>query len=331
MSAITDLSPDERRARVMLSLLAEPDDPLTGRLVRKAGAAEALRLLDGDGPVPGLNRVDSQVWRDRLSLRTRRDDVAGRLNSIERSGITVLIPDDEHWPGALDDLGDRAPYVLFARGATSFLTRPMSNLVTVTGARASTGYGEQVATQLAAGLAANERVTVAGGAYGIEGAVHRATLAAGGDTIAVLAGGVDRPYPNGHRELLDRVADVGVLVSELPPESAPTRQRFLARSRLMAALSGATVVVEAGARSGPPRVATEAHRLGRGVGAVPGPVTSVNSIGPHELVRTGVGRLVTSVTDVEQLVSHPEGGRTALAPQFHRLEAPGTEAATLSM
>ncbi|ALN16603.1 hypothetical protein ASQ49_16500 [Acidipropionibacterium acidipropionici] len=131
--------------------------------------------------------------------------------------------------------------------------------------------------------------------------------------------------------MLDRVADVGVLVSELPPESAPTRQRFLARSRLMAALSGATVVVEAGARSGSLRVATEAYRLGRGVGAVPGPVTSVNSIGPHELVRTGVGRLVTSVTDVEQLVSYPEDGRTALAPEFQRREAPGRETATRSM
>ncbi|WP_203567172.1 DNA-processing protein DprA [Aestuariimicrobium ganziense] len=202
MSAITDLSPDERRARVMLSLLTEPDDPLTGRLVRKTGAVETLRRLDGDGQVPGLNRVDSQVWRDRLSPRTRLDGVAGRLNSIERSRITVLIPGDEHWPGALGDLGDRAPYVLFARGATSFLTRPMSDLVTVTGARASTAYGEHIAAILAGGLAANERVTVAGGAYGIEGAVHRATLAAGGDTIAVLAGGVDRPYPNGHRELL---------------------------------------------------------------------------------------------------------------------------------
>lgn len=221
-----------------LSLLAEPDDPLTGRLLRKTGAAHTLRRLDSDGPVPGLNRVDSQVWRDRLSLRARLDDVAERLNSIERSGITVLIPDDEHWPGAPDDLGDRAPYVLFARGATSFLARPMSDLVTVTGARASTAYGEHVAAELASGLAANERVPVAGGAYGIEGAVHRATLATGGDTIAVLAGGVDRPYPKGHRELLDQVADVGVLVSEPPPGSTPTPQRFLARSRLVGALSG---------------------------------------------------------------------------------------------
>ncbi len=90
-------------------------------------------------------------------------------------------------------------------------------------------------------------------------------------------------------------------------------------------------MVEAGARSGSLRVATEAYRLGRGVGAVPGPVTSVNSIGPHELVRTGVGRLVTSVTDVEQLVSYPEDGRTALAPEFQRREAPGRETATRSM
>lgn len=208
MSATTDLSPDERRARVTLSLLSEPDDPVTGRLLRKAGAVETLGLLGSDDPVPGLNRVDSQVWRDRLSLRARIDNVAERLNNIERGGITVLIPGDEHWPRALDDLGDRAPYVLFTRGATSFLTRPMSDLVTITGARASTAYGEHVAAELAGGLAANERVTVGGGAYGIEGAVHRATLASGGDTIIVLAGGVDRPYPHGHRELLDRVADV---------------------------------------------------------------------------------------------------------------------------
>lgn len=108
------------------------------------------------------------------------------------------------------------------------------------GARAATAYGEHVA---------GERVVVAGGAYGVEGAAHRAALASGGDTIAVLANGVDRPYPAGHRELLDRIADVGLLVSEVPPGSVPTRQRFVSRGRLMAALSGVSVIVEAGRRS----------------------------------------------------------------------------------
>lgn len=89
-------------------------------------------------------------------------------------------------------------------------------------------YGEHVASQIAGDLSRGERVVAAGGAYGIEGAAHRAALASGGDTIAVLTNGVDRPYPAGHRELLDRIADVGLLVSEVPPGSVPTRQRFLA-------------------------------------------------------------------------------------------------------
>src|SRR5699024_1959901 len=238
MSAITDLASDERHARMVLSLLAEPDNSVTARLLRQGGAVATLRLLGGDAAVPGLSRVDSQVWPDSLPLPARPDDVVERLRGIESSGLTALVPGDEHWRRALDDRADRAPYLLWARGATSFLTRPMNDLVTITGARASTSYGEHVAGELAGDLTKNERVTVAGGAYGIEGAVHRGSLASGGDTIAVLAGGVDRPYPNGHRGLLDRVADVGVLVSELPPGSMPTRHRFLARARLLGALSG---------------------------------------------------------------------------------------------
>ncbi|WP_083850870.1 DNA-processing protein DprA [Arthrobacter sp. TB 23] len=127
----------------------------------------------------------------------------------------------------------------------------------------------------------------------MEGAAHRSALAAGGDRIAVLAGGVDRPYPAGHRELLDRVADVGLMVSEMAPGTTQTRRRFLARGRLMAALSEASVVVEAGVRSGSLRVAAEACVLGRGVGAVPGPVTSVTSAGTHMLLRDGTARVVT--------------------------------------
>lgn len=316
MSGVAGVGVDERRARVVLAMLAEPDDPVTGGLLRRVGAVETLGLLDTDTVVPGLSRVDGEVWRDRLTSPGRLDGLDQRLRMVEEIGIATLIPGDAQWPGALDDLRDRAPYVLFVRGATSFLARPMQDLVTVTGSRAASGYGEHVAGELAGDLANRERVLVAGGAYGVEAAVHRAALAAGGDTIAVLAGGVDRPHPSGNRDLLDRVADVGALVSELPPGAVPTRHRFLTRSRLLAAMSAATVVVEAGARSGALRVAAEAHHLGRQVGAVPGPVTSVTSHGPHELLRTGHARLVTSAADVEELVTGSATHRPGLSAEF---------------
>ncbi|UBH24007.1 DNA-protecting protein DprA [Micrococcus porci] len=322
MSGVAGLGVDERRARVVLALLAEPDDPVTGGLLRRLGAVETLGLLDTDTTVPGLGRVDGQVWRDRLTSQGRLDGLDQRLRVLEESGIVILIPGDAQWPRALDDLGERAPYVLFVRGAASFLARPMQDLVTVTGSRAASAYGEYVAAELAGDLANRERVLVAGGAYGVESAVHRAALAAGGDTIAVLAGGVDRPYPSGNRDLLDRVGDVGALVSELPPGSVPTRHRFLARSRLLGAMSAATVVVEAGARSGAIGVAAEAHQLGRQVGAVPGPVTSVTSHGPHELLRAGHARLVTSAADVEELTANRATHRPGLSADFTRHTAP---------
>ena len=155
-----------------------------------------------------------------------------------------------------------------------------------------------MAGQLASDLASAERIIVAGGAYGIEGAAHRAALASGDDTIAVVANGVDRPYPMGHRELLERVADLGLLVSEVPPAAVPTRHRFLARARLMAALSATTVVVEAGVRSGSMTVARRAHELGRTVGAVPGPVTSATSTGPHRLLRDKDCAVITDAADL---------------------------------
>lgn len=322
MSGVADLGVDERRARVVLAMLAEPDDPVTGGMLRRVGAVETLGLLDTDTTVPGLGRVDGQVWRDRLTSPDRLEGLEQRLRMVEESGIATLIPGDGQWPRALDDLDDRAPYVLFVRGATSFLARPLNDLVTVTGSRAASAYGVHVAGELAGDLASRERVLVAGGAYGVEAAVHRAVLAAGGDTIAVLAGGVDRPYPSSHRELLDRVGDVGALVSELPPGAVPTRHRFLARSRLLGAMSAATVVVEAGARSGALRVAFEAHQLGRQVGAVPGPITSATSHGPHELLRTGRAHLVTSAADVEELTADRATQSPGLSAEFTRHAAP---------
>ena len=302
MTILSQVVQDERTARMALSMLVEPEDAVTGRLLGELGALELFRLAEGEDAVPGLSTVDAQVWRaqfQRSDARTLDQNLVG----AERADIGTLIPGDKEWPSALDDLGDRRPYVLWTRGTTSFLARPLNDLVTITGARASTSYGEHVAGQLASDLASAERIIVAGGAYGIEGAAHRAALASGGDTIAVVANGVDRPYPMGHRELLERVADLGLMVSEVPPGAVPTRHRFIARARVMAALSAATLVVEAGARSGSMTVARRAHELGRTVGAVPGPVTSATSVGPNRLIRDRIASLVADSSDLAGLAN----------------------------
>ena len=141
-----------------------------------------------------------------------------------------------------------------------------------------------------------------GAAFGIDQAAHRGALAVGGPTVAVLACGADRAYPAAHGPLIDAVAATGAVVSELAPGCAPTRLRFLARNRLIAALTRGTVVVEAALRSGALNTANWAGRLNRALMGVPGPVTSAPSQGVHELIRAGAAALVTSPADVLELV-----------------------------
>lgn len=177
--------------------------------------------------------------------------VTQALAETDRFGLHILIPGDDEWPTALNDLGDRAPTALWLRGVASFLTAPVNDRVTITGARAATSYGEHVASELAsADLTHAERIIVAGGAYGIDAAAHRAALVSGGHTLAVMVGGLDRLYPSGNRELLKRAGDLGLLASEMALGAAPTKWRFLACNRILGALPGATVIVEAGYRSG---------------------------------------------------------------------------------
>ncbi|MDT5133697.1 MAG: processing protein, partial [Mycobacterium sp.] len=149
-------------------------------------------------------------------------------------------------------------------------------------------------------------------AYGIDGAAHRAALTVDGATVAVLACGADVPYPAGHAALLERIRGRGVVVSEYPPGVRPARHRFLVRNRLVAALAGATVVVEAGLRSGAANTAAWARALGRVVCAVPGPVTSSASAGCHELIRAGA-ELVTRTDEIIEIVGR--AGELATEPQ----------------
>lgn len=163
---------------------------------------------------------------------------------------------------------------------------------------------------------------IAGGAYGIDGAVHQSALSVAGHTVAVMPGGIDRPYPAGHRDLLERVGDLGLLISELPPGATPTRWRFMARARIEAALSSSTTIVEAGYRSGSLLVAEHARSLGRMVGAVPGPVTSAASAGPHRLLAEGIAHVVTNANDVRALSEQPSisGSKPPLSADAFRMD-----------
>ena len=194
----------------------------------------------------------------------------------------------------------RPPLALWALGPAR-LDETAQRSAALVGTRAATSYGEQVAADLATGLAEHDVAVISGGAYGIDGAAHRAALAADGVTVAVLAGGLDIPYPAGHSALLHRIGSDGLLVTEYPPGVRPARHRFLTRNRLVAAFAGAAVVVEAGLRSGAANTAAWARALGRVVGAVPGPVTSSASTGCHALLRAGA-EVITRTEDIVELV-----------------------------
>lgn len=309
MVTIASLSKGERAARVALAATLEPDDAVTGRLIAAVGAVETVRLATGTGAFPKkVDAIEAGLWRNKVTPRLDVHAVTQALSETDRLSLRILIPGDDDWPTALNDLGERAPTALWVRGVTSFLTAPLSDRVTITGARAATSYGEQVTGELASDLTYAERIIVAGGAYGIDAAAHRAALASGGQTVAVMVGGLDRLYPSGNRKLLERVGDLGLLASEMPPGAAPTKWRFLARNRILGALSGATVVVEAGYRSGSLNLAARAAQLGRPVGAVPGPVTSVSSAGTHRLLREGIASLITGATAVTVLLDPPARG-----------------------
>jgi DNA processing protein len=312
---VTDLT---LRAWAYLSRVVEPP------------CAELAALVDRVGPVDAAERVRRGQVGDSLAHRTeaRReiDRAADDLEWLARRGGRLITPDDDEWPIlAFAAFGGdavaarpqgRPPLVLWAMGPAR-LDETAQRAAAVVGTRAATGYGEQMAADLAAGLAEQEVAVVSGGAYGIDGAAHRAALAADGVTVAVLAGGLDIPYPAGHSALLHRIGGNGLLVTEYPPEVRPARHRFLTRNRLVAAFGGAAVVVEAGLRSGAANTAAWARVLGRVVGAVPGPVTSSASTGCHALLRAGA-EVVTRAADVVELV-----GRVGeLAPDQPRPATP---------
>lgn len=280
---------DDARARLFLLRATEPPAPAVQGYVAAHGPVEAVEhIRAGTAPAPVL----AEITRPHPSLD--RD-----MDAVESGNARLVTPEDDAWPlGRLHGLSSRglgAPLALWVRGSAS-LSELTGTAVTLTGTRAPSQYGSTIAADLAYGLAHAGVTVVSGGAFGVDASAHRGALAGGGPTVVVLPCGVDLDHPSAHACLFaEIVRNGGLLVSEYPLGVVPVRMRFAARCRLLAALTAATVIVEAGLRSGALATARVARQLGRRVYGVPGPITSAASAGVNELLRTGDATAISSV------------------------------------
>lgn len=213
----------------------------------------------------------------------------------EEAGRWRLDIDDSIYPSSVAELAERPgvagspPASIWGVGDRSLLTDLDPGLaVTIVGSRRPSAYGLEVAESLGGELAAAGLTVISGMAIGVDAAAHRGALAAGGASIAVLAGGPDDPYPPSQRLLHARLLESGAAIAERPHgEEPPGPWAFRERNRIMAALSAATIVVEAAERSGSLITARIATELGRRVCCVPGRIGSTLAGGPNGLIRDG--------------------------------------------
>lgn len=303
-------------AYIAWSVICEPGDGFAGFLVSSLGPAIALETqihnldpieiksrlletgicpseLDAFGVFEKTVLSSRERWQPRLSL----DLVREALFRIRKVDGQVITPSSAYWPQQLSDLGNHAPMSLWVRGSVDSMCN-LDESIAIVGSRGATTYGEYVTDAIVSALVPKGISIVSGGAYGIDGVAHRSTLALQGQTVAVMAGGVDKFYPSGNSDLLKRVSQTGAVISELPPGSTPTKWRFLQRNRLIAALSKATLVVEANWRSGALNTVSHAERLCRDVYAIPGPINSPKSAGVNKLVADGRAQLVVDAADL---------------------------------
>ena len=240
-----------------------------------------------------------RVKYEKLITNLRATKLEEIKESIDKTGSIFLTPQSPDWPTSLNDLS-ATPFGLVVKGDLFAL---VEKSLAIVGTRNPTPYGLRIAGDFAAGFVDREWSIVSGGAYGIDSAAHKGALIAEGRTIAILAAGVDVAYPAGNARLFAEIAENGALVSEVLPGSHAIPSRFLTRNRIIAALSQATLVVEAAFRSGSLRTARDAAELLRPVMAIPGPINAPTSEGCHRLIGERAAEIVTSVADAVELIS----------------------------
>ena len=278
-------------ARARLFTAVEGGSSFWSREVFSNGASYVLnRALNG-----GYDPIKYARTIEKLRLSSA-DEL---FQSISNAGATFLTPEDLTWPQSVNDLAAQ-PIGLVIKGDPKLLT---GNSLAIVGTRNPTQYGVRIAQDFAAGFVDRDWAIISGGAYGIDAAAHKGALIAEGVTVAVIAAGIDINYPAGNARLFAEIAELGCLVSEVTPGTPAIPSRFLTRNRLIAALSNATLVVEAAFRSGSLRTARDAAELMRPVMAIPGPITSPVSEGCHRLIGERAAEIVTSVADAVEFLA----------------------------
>jgi DNA processing protein len=288
-------------AAIIWNCLVEPGDRVSGKLRSEFGSRKALEKLlsRDDSPFSELSSDELVSAYERWLPRYRVDLLEVTLAQATRHDMQLLLPTDPHWPESLNGLESFGPTLIWYRGNIQNF-QSLNRAVGVVGSRTITNYGQRVTADLVSALARESAAVISGGALGVDAVAHRVSLAQKGLTVSVMAGSLDNLYPSGNWQLFEEIAHQGLLISELPPGSKPTRWRFLQRNRLIAALSEAVVVTEAGWRSGSINTASHANELGKRVFAVPGAISNPSSAGCNRLIRDHMAELLLDVDDLSQ-------------------------------
>lgn len=278
-------------ARLVLFSAIEGGQVFWCREIEEKGAVDVYARLISEG-------YDLKKYA-KVIAKAQSADLKAIKTQISLSGAIFLTPVSDEWPDSLNDLA-AIPIGLVVKGDVAALSQ---RSLAIVGTRNPTSYGMRIASDFAAGFVDREWNIISGGAYGIDSAAHKGALIAEGQTVAVLATGVDVAYPAGNVRLFAEIVDNGALVSEVLPGAHAIPVRFLNRNRIIAALSQATLVVEAAFRSGSLRTARDAAELLRPVMAIPGPINAPTSEGCHRLIGERAAEIVTSVSDAIELIS----------------------------
>ncbi|MGI9427763.1 MAG: DNA-processing protein DprA [Bythopirellula sp.] len=282
---------DELRQQLLLALIPGVGPLARQRLLAQFGSPAQI-LQAPSGNLQSVQGIGPKLAK-RIAAARAEIDVDEQIELARDHDVDILLEASEAYPPLLTEIHD-PPGVLFARGTLL----PSDQLaVAIVGTRHATRYGIEQATKLATSLAKAGVTVVSGMARGIDTAAHQAALAAGGRTIAVLASGVLQPYPPENTELAVQIAASGCVLSEAAPNMPPISGMFPQRNRIISGMSLGSIVVEAADRSGALITARHAWEQNREVFAVPGPIDSRMSNGPHRLIRDGA-KLVMTIDDV---------------------------------